>query len=59
MEKKGMTRRDFMKVGFLTGAAVALGPGVLKPVGVWAATPAVKGPVKVGYQAVLSGALAG
>jgi len=59
MEKKGMTRRDFMKASFLTGAAVALGPGVLKPVGVWAATPAVKGPIKVGYQAVLSGALAG
>ena len=31
----------------------------MKPVGLWAATPAIKGPIKVGYQAVLSGTLAG
>ncbi|OQY45813.1 MAG: hypothetical protein B6240_08210 [Desulfobacteraceae bacterium 4572_87] len=43
----------------VTAAAAALGPGVVKPTGVWAATPAVKGPVKVGYQAIMSGALAG
>ncbi|MCF8130878.1 MAG: ABC transporter substrate-binding protein [Deltaproteobacteria bacterium] len=59
MEKKGITRRDFVKASMVTAAAAALGPGVMKPTGVWAATPAVKGPVKVGYQAIMSGALAG
>ena len=59
MEKKGITRRDFVKASMVTAAAAALGPGVVKPTGVWAATPAVKGPVKVGYQAIMSGALAG
>jgi len=59
MEKKGISRRDFVKASMVTAAAAALGPGVLKPTGVWAATPAVKGPVKVGYQAIMSGALAG
>ncbi len=59
MEKKGITRRDFVKAGMVTAAAAALGPGTLKPTGLWAATPTVKGPVKVGYQAIMSGALAG
>ncbi len=59
MEKKGITRRDFVKASMVTAAAAALGPGVVKPTGVWAATPAVKGPIKVGYQAIMSGALAG
>jgi branched-chain amino acid transport system substrate-binding protein len=59
MKKKRMTRRDFMKAGVLTTAAVALGPAAFKPTGLWAATPKIKGPVKVGYQAVLSGTLAG
>jgi branched-chain amino acid transport system substrate-binding protein len=59
MEKKGITRRDFVKASMVTAAAAALGPGVVKPTGAWAATPAVKGPVKVGYQAIMSGALAG
>ena len=59
MEKKGISRRDFVKASMVTAAAAALGPGVVKPTGVWAATPAVKGPVKVGYQAIMSGALAG
>ncbi|MCK4784296.1 MAG: ABC transporter substrate-binding protein, partial [Desulfobacteraceae bacterium] len=59
MEKKGINRRDFMKAGVLTAGVAALGPGVLKPTGLWAATPKIKGPIKVGYQSILSGALAG
>lgn len=59
MEGSMMTRRDFVKAGLLTAAAAALGPGVLKPTGLWAATPKIQGPVKIGYQAVLSGTLAG
>ncbi|MEW6666761.1 MAG: ABC transporter substrate-binding protein [Thermodesulfobacteriota bacterium] len=58
MEKK-ITRRDFFKAGILTTAAAAFGPMAFKPTGLWAATPKIKGPVKVGYQAVLSGTLAG
>jgi branched-chain amino acid transport system substrate-binding protein len=59
MKRKGMTRRDFIKAGLLTTAASALGPGVLQPTGLWAATPKIKGPIKVGYQAIMSGTLAG
>jgi len=59
MKNKGMTRRDFMKVSVLTAGATALSPGLLKPTGVWAGTPKIKGPIKVGYQAIMSGALAG
>jgi len=59
MDKPGMTRRDFVKMGLVTAAASALGSGVTKPVGLWAAAPKIKGPIKVGYQAVLSGTLAG
>ncbi len=59
MKNKMITRRDFVKAGLLTTAAAALGPGVFKPTGLWAATPKIKGPIKVGYQAILSGTLAG
>lgn len=59
MDKPGIKRRDFVKLGLVTAAASALGSGVMKPVGLWAATPKIKGPIKVGYQAVLSGTLAG
>ena len=59
MEKNKITRRDFMKAGVLTTAASALGPLAFKPTGAWAANPKIKGPIKVGYQAVLSGTLAG
>ena len=59
MGDKGMTRRDFVKAGLVTGTAAGLGAGVVKPTGLWAATAKVKGPVKVGYQAIASGTLAG
>jgi branched-chain amino acid transport system substrate-binding protein len=59
MEKKGLTRRGFIKTGLLTAGAVTLGTGIAKPTGMWAATPKVKGPIKVGYQAIMSGTLAG
>ncbi len=59
MDKPGIKRRDFVKLGLVTAAASALGSGIMKPVGLWAATPTIKGPIKVGYQAVLSGTLAG
>jgi len=61
MKKRGMNRREFLK---LTGPVPwlrprGLGGSLLAPKWVWGATPAVKGPVKVGYQAILSGTLAG
>lgn len=59
MKEKGITRRDFIKAGLLTAAGTAIGPAVLKPTGLWAATPKIKGPIKVGYQTILSGTLAG
>ncbi len=63
MGKKGMNRREFLKLtgaGSLAAAtAGGLGVGLLAPKWVWGATPKVKGPIKVGYQAVLSGTLAG
>jgi branched-chain amino acid transport system substrate-binding protein len=59
MEKKELTRRDLLKAGLVTAGAVVLGPAVVKPTGAWAATPKIKGPIKVGYQAIMSGALAG
>ena len=59
MSTKGFTRRKFIKTGLLTAGAAAVGPGVLKPLGLWAATPEIKGPIKVGYQAIMSGTLAG
>ncbi len=59
MGKKETTRRQFLKAGLVTMGAAALGPGVLKPTGLWASGPLIKGPVKIGYQAIMSGALAG
>lgn len=59
MSKKGMDRRQFVKAGLMTAAAAALGPGVLKPTTLRAAESKVKGPIKVGYQTILSGTLAG
>ncbi len=57
-EKKGIGRRSFLKTGLVAGAA-ALGPGVLKPVGLWASGAKIQGPIKIGYQAIMSGTLAG
>ncbi len=62
MGKKGMNRRQFLKLagaGSIVAASGALGGANLFPKGVWAATPKIKGPIKIGYQAVLSGTLAG
>jgi len=59
MGKKELTRRDLLKAGLVTAGAAVLGPAVVKPTGAWAATPKIKGPIKVGYQAIMSGALAG
>ncbi len=63
MKKRGMNRRDFLKLtgaGSLAAAAAGgLGGGLLTPKWVWGATPKVKGPIKIGYQTVLSGTLAG
>jgi branched-chain amino acid transport system substrate-binding protein len=59
MDNSKITRRGFIKAGVVTTAAAFLGPVAMKPTGLWAATPKIKGPVKVGYQAVLSGTLAG
>jgi branched-chain amino acid transport system substrate-binding protein len=59
MAKKKITRRDFVKAGLATAAAASVGPGLLKPTGMWAAEPKIAGPVKVGYQAIMSGTLAG
>jgi branched-chain amino acid transport system substrate-binding protein len=59
MAKKKITRRDFVKAGLLTGAGACLGVGVLKPTGLWASPAKIQGPIKVGYQAIMSGTLAG
>ena len=62
MSKEQMDRRHFLKMvgtGALVAGAGALGPGVMVPSGLWAQAPKIKGPIKVGYQAVFSGALAG
>lgn len=57
MKKKNVSRRDFLK---LTGtASVLAAAGAAFPGGAFAATAKIKGPIKIGYQAVLSGALAG
>jgi branched-chain amino acid transport system substrate-binding protein len=57
MARKGIHRRQFLK---LAGAGSILGAASsLFPRGAFAATPSVKGPIKIGYQAVLSGTLAG
>ena len=59
MKKSAITRRNFIKAGLMTAGAAALGSTVSKPTGAWAATPMIKGPIKVGYQAIMSGTLAG
>lgn len=62
MGKKGMNRRQFLKLtaaGSILAAGGTLGGSSLFPKGVWAATPKIKGPIKIGYQAVLSGTLGG
>jgi len=59
MKKSTITRRNFIKTGLMTAGATALGSTVSKPTGAWAATAKIKGPIKVGYQAIMSGALAG
>ena len=57
MRKKQVSRRDFLK---LTGtASVLAAAGAAFPGGAFAATPKIKGPIKIGYQTVLSGTLAG
>jgi branched-chain amino acid transport system substrate-binding protein len=57
MGKKRLGRREFLTV---TGSASILAlAGAALPRGAFAATPKVKGPIKIGYQAVLSGSLAG
>ena len=57
MGKKGLNRRQFLKLGG-TGSILAVAASAL-PRGAFGATPSVKGPIKIGYQAVLSGTLAG
>ncbi len=57
MSKRRVNRREFLT---LTGAGSVLAASAsLFPGGVFAATPKIKGPIKIGYQAVLSGTLAG
>jgi len=57
MPKKPLGRRDFLQV---TGSASILAvAGAAFPRGAFAASPKIKGPIKIGYQAVLSGTLAG
>jgi branched-chain amino acid transport system substrate-binding protein len=57
MAKKRLGRRGFLK---LTGSASILAAaGAAFPGGAFAATPRIKGPIKIGYQTVLSGTLAG
>jgi branched-chain amino acid transport system substrate-binding protein len=57
MAKHRIGRRGFLRV---TGSASILAAAATAfPRGVFAATPKVKGPIKYGYQAVLSGTLAG
>ena len=62
MGKKRLSRRQFLKLAGGSSLAVAaggIGGALASPKWVWGATPAVKGPIKVGYQAILSGTLAG
>jgi branched-chain amino acid transport system substrate-binding protein len=62
MGKKRISRRELLKLagtGSIVAAAGGLGQGLIIPRNLWAATPKIKGPVKIGYQAVLSGTLAG
>lgn len=54
---KRVDRRTFLKL--TGGASVLAAAGAAFPGGAFAATPKIKGPVKIGYQTVLSGTLAG
>ncbi len=57
MRKRGVNRRQFLK---LTGAgSILAAASSMFPRGVFAAPAKIKGPIKIGYQAVLSGTLAG
>ena len=57
MANRGVNRRQFLK---LTGAgSILAAASTMFPRGAFAATPKIKGPIKIGYQAVLSGTLAG
>ncbi len=57
MAKKRLARRGFLKLAGGT-SILALAANAF-PRGAFAATPKIKGPIKIGYQAVLSGTLAG
>src|SRR5881628_401267 len=57
LRKSRRPRRDFLKV--TGGTSILAAAGAAFPGGAFAATPKVKGPIKIGYQAVLSGTLAG
>src|SRR5919201_7135052 len=57
-----MARHRFGRRAFLQGtgsASLLAAAASVVPGGVFAATPKIKGPIKIGYQAVLSGTLAG
>ncbi|HET8733628.1 MAG TPA: ABC transporter substrate-binding protein, partial [Anaeromyxobacteraceae bacterium] len=54
---KRVDRRTFLKL--TGGASVLAAASASFPGGAFAATPKIKGPVKIGYQTVLSGTLAG
>jgi branched-chain amino acid transport system substrate-binding protein len=57
MKRNRIDRREFIK---LTGSASILAvAGATFPGGAFAAPPKIKGPIKIGYQTVLSGTLAG
>ncbi len=55
--KKRVDRRTFLKL--TGGASVLAAAQAAFPGGAFAATPRIKGPIKIGYQTVLSGTLAG
>src|SRR5512142_3157768 len=56
-QKRGLQRREFLKLAG-GGSVLALAASAI-PGGAFAAPAGVKGPIKIGYQAILSGALAG
>jgi branched-chain amino acid transport system substrate-binding protein len=55
--KNRLGRRDFIKV--TGGASILAAAAAALPRGAFAQTARIKGPIKVGYQAILSGTLAG
>jgi branched-chain amino acid transport system substrate-binding protein len=56
-KKNRLGRRDFIKV--TGGASILAAAAAALPRGAFAQTARIKGPIKVGYQAILSGTLAG